>query len=203
MFTGIVQNKAPIRWEAEADNLKTLSLPLTEQQLKGLTLGASIALNGTCLTVTRIEAGRAWFDIMMESLRVTNLGELNDGDLVNVERAARFGDDIGGHVMSGHVHATVPVVEVERPENNCIIWFGLTPELRSYLFPKGFVGLNGCSLTIGEVRDDRFNVYLIPETLSVTTFGEVAVGQRVNLEIDAHTQAIVDTLNRMREAGQL
>lgn len=203
MFTGIVQNKAPIRWEADTENLKTLSLPLSDQQLNGLTIGASIALNGTCLTVKRIEAGRAWFDIMMESLRVTNLGELNDGDLVNVERAARFGDDIGGHVMSGHIHATVPVVDVERPDNNCIIWFGLTPELRSYLFPKGFVGLNGCSLTIGEVRDDRFNVYLIPETLAVTTFGEVAVGQRVNLEIDAHTQAIVDTLHRMREAGQL
>lgn len=203
MFTGIVQNTAPIRWEAQLDNLCTLSLPLTEQQLDGLTIGASIALNGTCLTVTRIEAGRAWFDIMMESLRVTNLGDLSDGDLVNVERAARFGDDIGGHVMSGHVHATVPVVEVERPDNNCIIWFGLTPELKAYLFPKGYVGLNGCSLTIGEVRDDRFNVFLIPETLQVTTFGDVEAGQRVNLEIDAHTQAIVDTLNRMREAGQL
>lgn len=204
MFSGIVQTTAPVRIEARHQDLWTLSLPLTAAQRDGLVSGASIALNGTCLTVTQIDdSGRAHFDVMMETLRVTNLGDLREGDLVNVERAARFGDDIGGHLMSGHIQGQVPVVEIERPRNNCILWFGITPAQRRYLFAKGFVGLNGCSLTIGEVRADRFNVFLIPETLNVTSFGEIKVGDRVNLEVDAHTQAIVDTLERMRAAGEL
>lgn len=203
MFTGIVQNMAPVRIEARKEALWTLSIPLNETQLNGLTLGASIALNGACLTVTRIDQGRAWFDVMMETLRVTNLGALNDGDLVNVERAARFGDDIGGHMMSGHVHAVLPVLDIERPENNCIVWFGLNEAISPYIFSKGYVGLNGCSLTIGAVEQDRFNVFLIPETLAITTFGEMIPGARVNIEIDSQTQVIVDTLARMREAGRL
>ena len=203
MFSGIVQNKTDVRVEQERDQLKTFSIALTETQAQGLTTGASIALNGVCLTVTQIRSGRAWFDVMMETLRVTNLGELQTGDLVNVERAARFGDDIGGHAMSGHVSATTEIVEIERPENNCVIWFSITPAQRRYLIPKGFVGLNGCSLTIGEVLDDRFNVYLIPETLSVTTFGNLSVGAKVNLEYDPQTQAIVETLTRMKDEGLL
>jgi riboflavin synthase len=203
MFSGIVQNRAPVTFEARLPQLWTLSVPLSARQAEGLDTGASIALNGACLTVTRLENDRAYFDVMMETLRVTNLVDLTDGDLVNVERAARFGDDIGGHVMSGHVHHCVPIVAIDRPENNCIVWFGINAEQRRYLFPKGYVGLNGCSLTIGEVLDDRFNVFLIPETLSVTTFGEARIGDRVDLEYDAHTQAIVDTLARMKQAGQL
>lgn len=203
MFTGIVQNKANLQIERSENQLKTFSVPLSEKQQDGLTLGGSIALNGVCLTVTKVDQSRAYFDVMMETLRATNLGALVDGDVVNVERAAKFGDDIGGHAVSGHVSATVKVVEIEKPENNCIIWFGITPEQRRYLFNKGFVSLNGCSLTIGEVEDDRFNVYLIPETLSVTNFGEMVVGDAVNIEYDANTQAIVDTLTRMKEEGSL
>ena len=203
MFSGIVQNKMPVKIERELAQLKTLSIALSERQQTNLTVGASIALNGVCLTVTAIEQGRAYFDVMMETLRVTNIGQLKEGDLVNVERAARFGDDIGGHAMSGHISSQVTICEIERPENNCILWFAINAQQRKYLFAKGFVGLNGCSLTIGEVRDDRFNVYLIPETLAVTVFGEATVGAAVNIEYDAHTQAIVDTLERMKSQGRL
>jgi riboflavin synthase len=203
MFSGIVQNRASVTIEARLPQLRTLSVPLSAKQRESLAVGASIALNGACLTVTRMDGDRAFFDVMMETLRVTNLADLSDGDIVNVERAARFGDDIGGHVMSGHVHHRIPIVAIERPENNCVIWFGINDEQRRYLFPKGYVGLNGCSLTIGEVREDRFNVFLIPETLTVTTFGKAETNDLVNVEFDAHTQAIVDTLGRMKEAGQL
>ncbi len=203
MFSGIVQNKTSVKVERSLDQLKSFSISLTDRQQTDLTVGASIALNGVCLTVTSIENQRATFDVMMETLRVTNLGDLKDGDLVNVERASRFGDDIGGHAMSGHVSSKVRICEIERPENNCVLWFSITPEQRKYLFAKGFIGLNGCSLTIGEVLDDRFNVYLIPETLSVTTFGESEIGDTVNIEYDAHTQAIVETLERMKTEGRL
>lgn len=203
MFTGIVQNKTPLKIERSLDQLKSFSIALSTRQEENLLVGASIALNGVCLTVTKIENSRAYFDVMMETLRVTNLGALQDGDLVNVERAAKIGDDIGGHSMSGHVSAQVVIRNIEKPDNNCIIWFSVTPEQRKYLFAKGFVGLNGCSLTIGEVSADQFNVYLIPETLSATTFGELTEGAAVNIEYDPQTQAIVDTLERMKTEGRL
>ena len=203
MFSGIVQNKTPLRVEQEKAQLKTFSIELTPKQQDGLTIGASIALNGVCLTVSHINHGRAYFDVMMETLRVSNLGQVASGGIVNTERAAKFGDDIGGHAMSGHVMNTVEIVDIVRPENNCIIWFKLEPEQRKYIFNKGFVGLNGCSLTIGEVLENRFNVYLIPETLTVTNFAEAQVGDSINIEFDAQTQAIVETLERMRDAGQL
>lgn len=202
MFTGIVQNKAPIRIERTLNLLKTVSIELSENQSVGLKVGASIALNGVCLTVTQIIDGRAYFDVMMETLACTNLGGLSSGALVNVERAARLGDDIGGHLMSGHIATMVEVLDVATPENNCVLWFALLPEQRKYLFSKGYVGLNGCSLTIGQVLDDRFNVFLIPETLAVTTFDTAKVGDLINLEYDAQTQAVVDTVERM-QAGTI
>ncbi len=200
MFTGIVQCALPITSIEKKTGLWCLGLTLPEAMLEGLKIGASIALNGTCLTVTSIEGCIVTFDVMMATLNLTNLAHLEAGTEVNVERAARFGDDIGGHQLSGHIFSTLNVVEVERPENNTIIWFGLEKQHTAYIFDKGYVGLNGCSLTIAQVKEDRFCVYLIPETLSVTTFGKLAVGDIVNLEIDSQTQTIVDTVARILAA---
>ncbi len=200
MFTGIVQCALPIVSIEKKTGLWCLSLSLPETMLIGLKVGASIALNGTCLTVTSIEGRTVTFDVMMATLNLTNLGHLEAGTEVNVERAAKFGDDIGGHQLSGHVFSTLQVVEIERPENNTIIWFALKEQHKAYIFDKGYVGLNGCSLTIAQVKEDRFCVYLIPETLSVTTFGKLKVAHVVNLEIDSQTQTIVDTVTRILEA---
>lgn len=197
MFTGIVQAALPIAELEQRQGLWTLALDLPEKMLAGLELGASVALNGACLTVTRIEGQRVYFDAMMETLNITNLGKIEQGTKVNVERAAKFGDDIGGHQLSGHVHGVTEILEIERPENNCVIWFKLSENFKPYVFTKGYIGLNGCSLTIGEVQEDRFNVFLIPETLKITTFGEAGVGTSINLEIDSHTQAVVDTVERV------
>ena len=203
MFTGIVNKKLQITsWNQQKD-LVTLALDLEPQLQESLKIGASVSLNGTCLTVTRIDGVRVFFDAMIETLRVTNLGQLELNSLVNVERAARFDDEIGGHLLSGHVHGQVTLLSIEQPENNCILWFSLPPEFCEYVLPKGYIGLNGCSLTIGEVMDDRFCVYLIPETLRITTFGDLAVGDKINLEIDSQTQAVVDTVKRMALSGQL
>lgn len=161
-----------------------------------LQTGASIAINGTCLTVTGFEDNRISFDLIAATLATTNLGKLDIGDQVNFERAARVGDEIGGHTMSGHVMNTLEILSIERSDNNCVIWFERPAELAPYLLTKGFVGLNGCSLTIAAVEASRFCVYLIPETLQMTTFGTLAEGDRVNVEIDPQTQAIVDTVER-------
>ncbi|WP_027857205.1 riboflavin synthase [Marinobacterium jannaschii] len=196
MFTGIVQGKASVIAQERSDQFMRLTLELPAHRADNLQLGASIAVNGTCLTVTAFDGNQVSFDLIMETLKVTNLGQLSPGDEVNFERAARFGDEIGGHLLSGHVHTQVSISRIERPENNCVLWFDVAEEWMKYVFPKGFVALNGCSLTVGETTDQGFNVYLIPETLSLTVFGEAAEGQMVNLEIDAHTQAVVDSVDR-------
>lgn len=197
MFTGIVQGVATIDNLTTEPGLSSFAIRFPEEQVHGVTIGASVAINGTCLTVTRQEGTLLYFDAMQETLRATTLGDLKAGDRVNFERAARIGDEIGGHLLSGHVHTTADIVAIDRPENNCTLEFEVPASWAGYIFPKGYIAINGCSLTIGEVRDNRFNVYLIPETLRATTFGDVSVGDRVNIEIDSQTQTIVDTLARL------
>ncbi len=197
MFTGIVQGTAEIIDIVEKDNFRTHRIRLPTEAIEGLLPGASVAHNGCCLTVTRIEGERVDFDLMQETLRATNLGELAVGDRVNFERAARFGDEIGGHAMSGHILCTAEVVAVETGANNHRIRFRLPDAWRKYLFTKGYIGIDGISLTIGEVQGREFDVNLIPETLARTTIGERRIGDRVNIEIDPQTQAIVDTVERI------
>ncbi len=197
MFTGIVQAAVPVVARIDKPQLATLTLALPEAMRAGLAIGASVAVDGTCLTVAAIEGGHVDFDVMIETLRVTTLGALREGDRVNVERAARFGDEIGGHPLSGHVHASVEIVAIETPENNHRLVFRAPAALIKYILPKGYIALNGCSLTVGSVAGDTFDVFLIPETLRVSTFADKRVGDRINLEVDAQTQAIVDTVERV------
>lgn len=197
MFSGIVQGTAEVVAIAEKDNFRTHVVRLPRDMLAGLEPGASVAHNGCCLTVTGLEGDRVSFDLMQETLRATNLGELQIGDRVNVERAARFGDEIGGHAMSGHIMGTAEVTEVKQTENNHQVWFRVPPQWSRYIFTKGYIGIDGISLTIGEVAVDSFCVNLIPETLQRTNIGSRKVGDRINIEIDPQTQAIVDTVERL------
>ncbi|KAA1174828.1 riboflavin synthase subunit alpha [Marinobacter salinexigens] len=197
MFTGIVQGIATVDDVTKAPGLNTFVIRFPEANLTDVTIGASVAINGTCMTVTRQDGDKLYFDAMQETLRLTTLGALNSGDSVNFERAAKIGDEIGGHLLSGHIHTTATVSRIERPENNVTIWFEIPEEWTRYVFPKGFIAINGASLTIGEVSGNQFNVHLIPETLRATIFGTIAEGDRVNIEVDSQTQTIVDTLARL------
>ncbi|MDY0970939.1 riboflavin synthase [Siccibacter turicensis] len=205
MFTGIVQGTAKVVSIDEKPNFRTHVVELPDDLLPGLETGASVAHNGCCLTVTEINGNRVSFDLMKETLRVTNLGELREGDVVNIERAAKFNDEIGGHLMSGHIMTTAEVAKILTSENNRQIWFRLQqPELMKYILQKGYIGVDGISLTVGETTATRFCVHLIPETLQRTTLGSRKLGQRVNIEIDPQTQAVVDTVERVmasREAA--
>ena len=186
--------------EQPAADFRTHTVELPEDMAGGLQTGASVAHNGCCLTVTEADGRTARFDLMAETLDKTNLGRLKAGDLVNLERAARFGDEIGGHLMSGHITATTEILRIERTEHNTTMHFALPVALKPYILPKGFVGLDGCSLTIGSVGEDSFCVHLIPETLRRTLFGTRQAGDTVNLEIDPQTQAVVDTVGRILAA---
>ncbi len=198
MFTGIVQGTATLVSIDEKPNFRTHVIEMPEAMLPGLETGASVAHNGCCLTVTEINGNRVSFDLMKETLRITNLGELAVGDSVNVERAAKFNDEIGGHLMSGHIMTTAEVAKILTSENNRQIWFKIQDKsLMKYILHKGYIGIDGISLTVGEVTASRFCVYLIPETLQRTTLGSKKLGSRINIEIDPQTQAIVDTVERV------
>ncbi|EGR9008370.1 riboflavin synthase subunit alpha [Vibrio vulnificus] len=198
MFTGIVQGTAEVVIIEAKESFQTHTIRLCGDMLSGLAIGASVAHNGCCLTVTKIAGDLVSFDLMQATLKLTNLGTLRVGDRVNIERAAKFGDEIGGHSMSGHISTTAKIDQIIDTPNNRTIWFKLPyDDAMKYILAKGYIGVDGCSLTIGEVEADRFNVHLIPETLNRTLFGQRNVGESVNIEFDPQTQAIVDTVERV------
>lgn len=198
MFTGIVKGVCEVVSLTQQQALSTLGIAIPVAWRDGLTHGASIAVNGTCLTVVREDEEAVYFDAMIETLRRTSLGRLQVGDRVNIERAARFNDEIGGHLLSGHVIDQVTVRTIEYPdEHNCRMVFDVPAQWMKYILPKGYIGLDGCSLTVGEVDETGFSVYLIPETRKLTLFGERQQGDHINLEVDSQTQATVDTVERL------
>lgn len=205
MFTGIVQGTGTVVSIDEKPNFRTHVVRMPEDMLDNLQLGASVSHNGCCLTVTEVNGDLVSFDLIKETLRLTNLDDLNVGDSVNLERAARFNDEIGGHLMSGHIICTAEVAKILTSENNRQIWFRMPHEdLMKYVLHKGYIGIDGISLTVGEVTRTRFCVNLIPETLQRTTLGTKRLGDKINIEIDPQTQAIVDTVERVlasREAA--
>ena len=197
MFTGIVQGIAPIHSVIEKTNFKTHVIKMPQELLTDLEIGASVAHNGVCLTVTKIDKDLVSFDLMTETLRVTNLGSLREGDYVNIERAMRRGTEIGGHILSGHIYCTAKVAQIIPSENNLQIRFELPQtDVMKYILHKGFIAVDGISLTVGEVKGRQFSVNLIPETLQRTLIGQRRVGDLVNIEIDPQTQAVVDAVER-------
>lgn len=201
MFTGIVQGVAKVVAVRELDEFRVHIVEMPLSMRAGLEIGASVAHNGVCLTVTSIEGDNVSFDLMRETLRLTNLGAIKPGQCVNIERAAHFGDEIGGHSMSGHIISMADVVAIEEAPNNRRLWFALPERLGRFVFEKGYIGVDGISLTIGDVRQTEagaeFSVNLIPETLARTTLQDRAPGDQVNIEIDPQTQVIVETVERI------
>lgn len=198
MFTGIVQGLCRVVAVADEPGLRRLQIDLTGL-VDSLAPGASVAINGTCLTATAIAGTRVSFDVIRETVERTNLVDITVGAQVNVERSLRFGDEIGGHVLSGHVADVVTVARIETGPALRTLWFDVPARWMVYLFHKGFVALDGASLTILAVERDtnRIAVSLIPETIERTTLGYVRPGDRVNLEVDAQSQAIVTTVERL------
>lgn len=206
MFTGIVQGVAKVVAVRELDEFRVHVVEMPLSMRAGLEIGASVAHNGVCLTVTSIEGDNVSFDLMRETLRLTNLGAITPGQCVNIERAARFGDEIGGHSMSGHIISMADVVAIEEAPNNRRLWFALPERLGRFVFEKGYIGVDGISLTIGDVRQTEvgaeFSVNLIPETLARTTLQDRMPGDQVNIEIDPQTQVIVETVERILATQQ-
>jgi len=200
MYTGIVAGTAPIIGVEERDGVRSFTIDLTGFD-DGLEIGASVSLDGVCMTVVGIESGRVGFDAIEETLERTTLADRSNGDVLNVERSLRMGDELGGHMLSGHVMCTAEILERAEVGEGVDLRISIPDEVRPYILEKGYVAVDGMSLTVGRVDDSGFGLHIIPETLRVTTIGQKEVGGSVNIEVDSQTQAIVDTLSRSMGAS--
>ena len=195
MFTGIVQGTAKIVDIENKESINTIVIQLPN--VESLEIGASVSIDGVCLTVTEINNSKVSFDVIQETLSRTTLGHLEAGSMVNFERSLKFGDEIGGHLLSGHIIATGLVGDKVESGEGVDLSILVPLSIEKYIMEKGYVAIDGISLTIGEVIDSRFNLHIIPETIRQTTINSKQVGDAVNIEIDSTTQTIVSTVERI------
>ena len=198
MFTGIVTDIGEILALEQKGDLRARIA--TSYPVAGIDLGASIACDGCCLTVVATGADpRGWFDvdISAESVAKTNIGGWTVGHRINLERALKVGDELGGHIVSGHVDGAAEIVAMRDEGGSTRFTFRAPEALAGFIAPKGSVALNGTSLTVNEVNGAEFGVNIIPHTKEVTTWGQAKVGDRVNIEIDTLARYVA----RLREWG--
>jgi riboflavin synthase len=200
MFTGIVEEVGVVRRASRAGDLARVEID-AKTTLGGSELGASVAVNGVCLTVVERRADGFAFEIGPETLARTTLGRLRAGEAVNLERPLRFNGALGGHLVLGHVDGIGTVEAVTRVESTARVRIGLSgPELEPLLIPQGSVAIDGVSLTVAALGPRAFEVMLIPHTLEATTFGAAAVGRAVNIEADVIGKYVLRSL-ALRGAG--
>ena len=197
MFTGIVQATAVIAALQDRSGLRTFTLEFPAGFCQDLAIGASVSVDGVCLTVTElVSPTQAAFDVMLQSLNVTTLGGYAQGQRVNVERAAKDGAEIGGHPLSGHIDFAATLHSVRNLDNNLVWQVAVPPAFVKYIFAKGYIALHGASLTVSDVNraEGWFEVWLIPETRRATVFEGMQAGDTLNVEIERSTQVMVDTV---------
>jgi riboflavin synthase len=184
MFTGIVEALGRVETTAEQGGGRRLAVSVPDEAGWQRALGESVSVSGVCLTVVKMEPGRLAFDLAEETLRVTTLGTLAAGDLVNLERPLRLDDRLGGHLVLGHVDGVGEVTDARPEGSGARLAVAVPARLRPLLIPKGSVAIDGVSLTVAALEDGAFAVALIPHTLAVTTLGRRRRGDPVNLEMD-------------------
>ena len=199
MFTGIVTDIGTIAKVTQSGD--TRFDVLTAYDTDTIDLGASISHSGVCLTV--IEKGKGadgdWFAVeaSKETLDVTSAGKWQEGTKLNLERALKMGDELGGHILSGHIMSTARILQRTQKGEGIDLLIEHQADTKPYILEKGYIAVDGMSLTVGEVQSEGFNLHIIPETLRITTIGEKTEGDLVNIEVDSRTQAVVDTIRSM------
>ena len=196
MYTGIVQAVRPLLDVTRYPGHNQFTIDLTPELLEELKIGASVSVEGTCLSVTEIDGSQVRFDAMTATLERTNLRFLSAGQGVNIERSAKMNAEVGGHLMAGHIACTAEIVELSIEETGAFIKFRMPPEWAKYVFARGFLGVNGCSLTVADVEDGVVTINLIPDTLRQTTFARYQAGDLLNIEVDHQTMVLVDVVER-------
>ena len=198
MFTGIVQGTGTIQ-SMSGESVRRFIIDFNEVSTDNLQKGASVAINGVCLTVVEQNNKLVSFDVIPETIDRTTFSNSRVGDKVNLERSLKIGDELGGHLLSGHVMGIGEIDYISTGEDNTDIRIIAESNIMKYINSKGYVAIDGISLTIGEVSSNSFMLHLIPETLRITTIGDKTIEDRVNIEIDSMTQTIVSTVERLME----
>jgi len=193
VFTGIVERVAAVRSVRRKGGAMELSMELGDL-VEGLVLGASVAINGACLTVTWIDGGVVTFDVVSETVGRTNLAGLEPGHLVNVERSLRAGGAIDGHLVQGHIDGMARVARIQDDGGQWTLVLDVPADLMRFMVVKGSVAVDGISLTLADVADGRISVAVIPTTLERTTLGRRRVGESVNIETDLIVRIVVRQL---------
>jgi riboflavin synthase len=197
MFTGIVSGKGHVQKIIKSKDYVSLIIKAPKGFSKNLTKGASVSVNGVCLTAKKGKTDILEFDVIEETLQKTNLKDISKSSKVNLERSMTAKTEIGGHLVSGHIHGTGEVLKVVNRQTTKDLQIKIPTSLRDYFFYKGYIALNGCSLTIGRVLKTSFYIHLIPETISVTTFKDIKKGELINIEIEQATINTVETVKRV------
>ena len=190
MFTGIVQEIGIISHKEETESGIRLEVKVPKTFLNKLEKGASVSVNGVCLTVIEFKNDSVSFDVIPETLRVTNIEFLSIDSKVNLERSLKFGDEVGGHILSGHISCRAPSKLISLDDEVELI-VQCPKKWIHYIFHKGYIAINGASLTVANKTEDTFSVYLIPETLNATNLSDIKDGDSLNIEVDQTTYAAV------------
>ncbi|CAL4318777.1 Riboflavin synthase [Buchnera aphidicola (Pterocallis alni)] len=197
MFTGIIQGCAKVLEIKKRNKLYIYKFKFPKNLSYNIKLGDSISNNGCCLSVTEIDKNNISFDVMEETLLVTNLSFLSIGSIVNIERSLKFGDELGGHLLSGHIMNTAKIYNIIDVGDSKKIYFEIKDlQMMKYIFLKGFIGIDGISLTVNSIKDNTFSICLIPETIFNTNMFSRMIGDLVNIEVDYYTQIIIDKLDQ-------
>ena len=196
MFTGIVAGTGRIA-ELEGNDVIRIVIDFAMVSTEGLEEGASVSVDGVCLTVVDINGKYISFDVIPETLSLTTLGEKIVGNWVNLERALKMGDELGGHLLSGHIMGVGEIIERTSGDDHLDLLIDCPDDILKFVQQKGYIAIDGISLTIGEVDDGGFALHLIPETMKLTTIGGKQLGEHVNIEVDSMTQTIVSTVERV------
>ena len=196
MFSGIVQETGKVKEFVKEKDIYNLSIDCSSDLLSNLKKGSSISVNGVCLTVKDSNPEMLRFDLVEETIKRTNFQIIKAGDNVNLERSLKIGDEIGGHLVSGHIHGTSKVISMDIRDESWDVEFSVEPFMHDYILHKGYVAINGCSLTVGEVSSESFMIHLIPETLSITNLFQLQQNSIVNVELDQNTVVIADTVKK-------
>ena len=197
MFSGIVQEIGIIDSLVEGNEHLTITVSCSVDFAKDKKVGDSVSVDGVCLTITKKTNSSLTFDAVKETLDRTIIKNYAKGSYVNIESSLSFGGSVGGHLMSGHIHLKGIVKEVLIVGDSKDIVIDTSPEWSKYISEKVYIGINGCSITIGKIHDSRFQIHLIPETLKTTNLDNLVFGDEINLELDQSTIVIVDTTERI------
>lgn len=197
MFSGIVQTVGKIESIKDKNHIKTIRIETHGNYLEDIAIGQSVSVDGVCLSLVKKNNEYCEFEAVEETINRTTLGRYKQGTKVNLEKSLKFGDTVGGHFVSGHIHTRGRIVEVELVGESKNILVEIEEKWIKYLTEKGYISVNGASITIGKVSKNTFYVHLIPETLKTTNLDELIYDNYVNLEFDQTTIAIVDTTERL------